>query len=120
MFDNYRVHLKYAMYFDEEIAEYLLEQDRYCDYTLDVYSLLNKSFTSLMNFIKRVKYPQMLKFTNIEVLIRDYSGDLAPNILYNLLEQRNINSKWIDFNINEHQLDKTQKLEYWKKVDLNK
>lgn len=120
LFDNYRMHLRYGLDFDDEIAEYLLDQDRYWNYILDVYTFMKRGFTSLLNFIKSAKYPQMLKFAKIEVLFSVYSNDLAPNILYQLLKKLNIDSKWIDYDWSIHESSEIQKIEYWKNVYLNK
>ena len=66
LFENHRLSLSYKNEFDSEIAEYLTAQDRYFDYTLDVHFHRVEALNWLLKFIQKIKYPQMLKFSDIK------------------------------------------------------
>lgn len=73
MFEDCKTPLKYTRTFDQELAELLFDQNRYFDYSLDVFVSTEESLEILLTFIEKVEHPSMLKFTKIT----------SPTMLYN-------------------------------------
>ena len=56
----------YHQEFDQEFADFMLENERYKFYTLKIKLESDMSFTALTNFIEEIEYIYMLKFVKIE------------------------------------------------------
>jgi hypothetical protein len=80
-FEFSRKKMSYLKFFDSEIAEWLLNGERYLKYELQLWVAPEKSFEALIEFFEKVKHPEMLKIGFIKFLLAEKMLKATSNLI---------------------------------------
>ena len=96
-FEYMRKKLEYICEFDEQFAEYLLNQSRYNFYQLTITTHTAEGINALMDkLIKEVPNPCNLKFDKIKLTYQNHEDVKIYNMLYNLFLLKNMDPSWLE------------------------